>query len=205
MKLYTMPGACSLADHIALHWSGVPFEVEIVDRSALKTPDFLAKNPVGSVPVLEEDGWFLTQNTAILHYISEKAPAAALDGGNDLRVRAEVNRWLALVNADLHPAFSPLFAAKNWFEDENLVKAIQGHARARAQSLFAQINDVLTAQDWLAGTPRPSIADAYAFVVLRWARLLQLDLAGLDGLDRFEQRMLADAGVQAALKAEGLA
>jgi len=205
MKLYALPGACSLADHIALHWSGLPFELKIVDRAEIKEPAFLALNPAGSVPVLEDDGWALTQNTAILHYISDKAPQAGLDGGTDARSRAEVNRWLALVNADLHPAFSPLFAADKWFDDKALINAIQTHARARVQSLFGRLNAQLSQQDWLAGTPRASIADAYAFVVLRWARRLQIDLSGSDALDRFEQRMLADPAVQAALKAEGLA
>jgi len=156
-------------------------------------------------PLRCNEGWALTQNTAILHYISDKAPQVGLDGGADLRSRAEVNRWLALVNADLHPAFSPLFAASKWFDDEALVSAVQTHARARVQSLFGRLNEQLSQHDWLAGTPRASIADAYAFVVLRWARKLQIDLSGLEALDRFEQRMLADPAVQAALKAEGLA
>jgi len=205
MKLYTMPGACSLADHIALHWSGLPFEVQVVDRAAIKEPAFLALNPAGSVPVLEDEGWVLTQNAAILHYISDKAPQVSLDGGTDVRSRAEVNRWLALVNADLHPAFSPLFSAGNWFKEDTVVKEIQTHARARVQNLFSHLNEQLSKHDWLAATPRASIADAYAFVVLRWARALHIDLSGLEGLDRFEQRMLADPAVQAALKTEGLA
>ena len=204
MKLYTKPGACSLADHIALYWSGLSFEVQIVDLPTMKSPQFLAMNPSGSVPVLTDGDWALTQNSAILHYIADNAPDSGIDGGRQPRARAEVNRWLAFANADLHPAFVPMFGATRYLEDEAMIARTQDHARGRIQGFFQRINDQLGQHDWVAGTPKPSIADAYIYVTLRWARGLKIDLAGMSALDGFEQRMLADAGVQAALKAEGL-
>lgn len=204
MKLYTKPGACSLADHIALRWAGLPFDLQIVDMATMKSPGFLAMNPSGAVPVLEDNGWILTQNAAILHYISDKAPAAALDGGTEPRARAEVNRWLSFVNADLHPAYHPLFGSTNYLEDEAAIARTRQNARDKLKALYQRANDRLVQVDWLGGTPRPSIADAYAYVTLRWARGLKIDLAGMDALERFEQRMLADPAVQAALKAESL-
>lgn len=204
MKLYTKPGACSLADHITLLWSGLPFTVQVVDMATMKSPEYLALNPSGSVPVLEDNGWVLTQNAAILHYIAGSAPAKALDGGTDLRQRAEVDRWLAFVNADVHPTFHPLFGSTRYLEDEAMIARTQDNARTRLKGQFQRMNDQLAKHDWLAGTPRASIADAYAFVVLRWARGVKVDLTGMDALDRFEKAMLADSAVQAALKAEGL-
>ncbi len=204
MKLYTKPGACSLSDHIALHWSGLPFEVEVVDAVTMKSPEFLKLNPSGAVPVLTDGEWALTQNAAILHYIADKAPAKALDGGSDSRQRAEVNRWLAFVNADVHPTYLPIFGATRYLDDEAVIARTQDQARQRLQGFYQRLNDQLARHDWIAGTGSPSIADAYLYVTVRWARGVGVDLAGMDALDRFEQRMLADAGVQAALKAEGL-
>lgn len=57
LKLYTSPGTCSLADHIALSWTAQPFEVVVVSREQRRSPEFLALNPAGAVPVLEHDGW----------------------------------------------------------------------------------------------------------------------------------------------------
>ena len=65
MKLYSKPGACSTADHIVLVWAGEPYATEIVDAQRLKSPEFLALNPAGSVPVLVDGDFVLTQNAAI--------------------------------------------------------------------------------------------------------------------------------------------
>ncbi len=38
MKLYYLPGACSLADHIVLEWIGHPYEIHRVARDELRSP-----------------------------------------------------------------------------------------------------------------------------------------------------------------------
>jgi len=118
ITLYTMPGACSLADHIALRWAGAEFEVVVLDHAALKQPEFLAINPAGAVPALKVGDWVLTQNVAILNYIADRFPQARLVGDGSAQSRAEVNRWLALLNADLHTSFPPLFGASDWLGEE---------------------------------------------------------------------------------------
>ena len=95
-------------------------------------------------------------------------------------------------------------SATRYLEDEAVIARTQQHSRDKLKGLYQRLDDRLAQVDWLGGTPRPSIADAYTYVTLRWARGLKIDLTGMDALDRFEQRMQADPAVQAALKAEGL-
>ncbi|HSK10721.1 MAG TPA: glutathione S-transferase [Vicinamibacterales bacterium] len=118
MKLYTKPGACSTADHIALQWTGGRFEVEVLDARGLKSPAFLAINPAGAVPVVVDGDFVLTQNAAIMGYIADNFPAAGLMGDGSPRQRAIAARWLAFVNSDVHPAFTPLFAPGKFHHDE---------------------------------------------------------------------------------------
>jgi len=201
MKLFTKPGACSLADHIALRWAQLPFDLQVLDAAAMKAPAYLALNPAGAVPVLQVDDWVLTQNSAILTYIADIAPAAQLAGDGSARGRAEVQRWVAFLNADLHTAFHPLFGSTRYLEDAATIARTQEHARERLRTLFARVDAHLATQDWLAGAQR-SIADAYLFVTLRWARALKIEHGA--HLQRFFERMAADPQVQAALQAEGL-
>ncbi len=201
MKLYTSPGACSMADHIVLQWSGAPFEAQIVTREERKQPWFLELNPAGAVPVFEDDGWVLTQNAAILNYLADRFPEARLGGDGTPRGRAEVNRWLAFVNADVHPAFKPLFGANAALGKEAEEKS-KDEARRKLREYFRRADAQLAGKDYLTGTR--SIADPYLFVVLQWAKKQGVDLSGLDNLAAFDARMAADAGVQAAMKAEGL-
>ncbi|HET7267759.1 MAG TPA: glutathione binding-like protein [Oleiagrimonas sp.] len=203
MKLYFLPGACSLADHITLEWSGLTYEAVEMARDELKSPAYLAINPAGAVPALvDDDGWTLTENVAILHYLADKAPDAGL-AGDDARGRAEINRWLGFLNSDVHQSFKPLFAPAGFITDESQHEDLKAQARDKLHARFARIDNRLAHATWLGGETR-SIADPYLFVVLRWAHALKVDLADMPALDAFFKRMSEDAGVKKALAAEGL-
>ena len=202
MKLYTSPGACSTADHIVLQWTGAPFEFQIVTREQRASPEYRTVNPSGAVPALQVGDWVLTQNAAILHYITDCHPDAGLMGDGSAESRAEVNRWLSFVNADLHPSYWPLFGGTAYLEDPAVIAKSQTHAREKPRGLYARADAQLADKDWLTGSR--SVVDPYLFITLQWAKKTGVDLSGLDNLARFDARMAADPGVQAALKAEGL-
>jgi len=111
MKLYTKPGACSLTDHIVLEWIGKPFEVKVLTGAEMKQPEYLAINPAGAVPALVDGDFKLTQNAAILNYLADLNPESHLGGDGTPKSRADINRWLSFLNADVHPAFHPLFGS----------------------------------------------------------------------------------------------
>jgi glutathione S-transferase len=203
MKLYYMPGACSLADHIALEWTGESYATHKLSHDDLKKEDYLEVNPLGAVPALELQDRVLTQNAAILNYLADRHPDARLGGDGSPEGRAEVNRWLGFLNADVHPAFAPLFGATAYLDDENAIEETRENAKQKLRGLFERADRQLAGKDWLAGTR--SIADPYLFVVTRWAKAMKIDLSGLGNLQRFFERMHADAGVKRALEAEGLA
>ncbi|TWH14835.1 glutathione S-transferase [Pseudoxanthomonas taiwanensis J19] len=151
MKLYTKPGACSTAIHIDLCWTGQPFELQILDADGLKSPEFRALNPAGSVPVLVDGDFVLTQNVAIAGYLADRFPESGLAGDGSARQRAEATRWLAFVNSDLHPAFKPMFAPAAFVADPMQHEALRSNARARIRTLLEGADKVLASRDWLGG------------------------------------------------------
>ncbi len=201
MKLYYSPGACSMSDHIALEWIGKPYTAQKTTKEGMKSPDYLKLNPAGAVPVFESDGWVLTQNAAILNYLADTFPEARLGGDGTPKGRAEVNRWLSFFNADVHPTFHPLFGTTS-FLDEAAAEQTRDQARSKLRELFGRANRQLEGREWIAGSR--SIADPYLFVVLRWAKAMNVDLSGYANLASFVERMSADGSVRKVLAEEGL-
>ncbi len=116
MILFYYPGACSLANHIALIETGLPYELVSInhEKKTADGRDFLAINPKGYIPALElEDGTVLTENPVILNYIAEKS--------GKLLSKKEGIRWqvlevLAFMASEIHGSYQPFF--RNFSEPE---------------------------------------------------------------------------------------
>jgi glutathione S-transferase len=200
MKLYHMPGACSLADLIVLQWVGVFHEPIRMSLETIKSPGYLAMNPGATVPLLEHGDFLLTENVAILGYLADLHPEARLLGDGTPAARADVMRWLAFLNSDVHDAFKPMFTPMRYVPDIAWAPALVQSARARVRGYLDRLDDQLEGRSWLTG--ERSIADPYLFVLSRWSAKKGVDMNGLDNLARFSDRLNQDAGVRAALAAE---
>jgi glutathione S-transferase len=200
MKLYYFPGACSLATHVVLEWLGAPYETVKLDHAGTKSPEFLKLNPNGAVPLLVDGDFVLSQNAAILSYLAASYPNAGLFGDGTTRGRAEVLKWLSLLNSDVHPAFKPIFAPNRYHPDASQSKVVADTARKNVRDYLERIDGRMKGRQWIAD--QRSVADPYLFVMLRWSIKLHIDTKGLDNLASFFARMLADPGVRAAIVAE---
>lgn len=200
MKLYYMTGAGSLASHIALEWAGGGYETVRMTRSRLRSPEFLVLNPMGTVPVLLDEDLCLTESVAILGHIADVHPAAGLWGGVGTSTRARTLQWLAFLNAEVHKSFSPIFYPERFRFGDASIDEIAAAARARVRLLLGRIESQLAGLSWLTG--ERSIADAYLFVMLRWALTTKIGLAEFPDLAAFLRRLHEDRGVRAALAVE---
>lgn len=199
MRLYYFPGACSLADHIALKWSGLPHEAIRMDRDSIKSESYLKLNPAGAVPLLVQDDFVLSENVAILDYVASSAPDAALLGVG-LHGRAQTLRWLAYLNSDVHGAFKPLFSPRRFLDDESQAELIAESARTQVARHLEVLDRQLEGREWITGAR--SVADPYLFVMLRWATRHNISLEPFKNLLRFLERMYADAGAFSAIAEE---
>jgi glutathione S-transferase len=94
-----------MAVHIALHEIGVAFDSRPLSfKNDLRTPEFLALNPEGKVPVLLVDGRPLTEVAAILFYLAKRFPEANLLPRDDPEAEAQALSWMSFSASTLHPA-----------------------------------------------------------------------------------------------------
>ncbi len=200
LKLYYSPGACSLASHIALHETGLPFEIDKY-ISATKTTaggeDFLKVNPKGYVPTIRlDDGSILTEGAAVLQYIADQNPASGLAPRAGTMERYRLQEWLTFIGTELHKTYGPLFSKTVTPEAKR-----QGFDRLTLR--LGYVESVLADRPYLIGDSF-TVADAYLFVVVRWSKRVGFDLAPFPRLQEYMARIAARPSVQAALKAEGL-
>ena len=199
MKLYYTPGACSLAVHIALCESGLPFEKESVDLATKKTAsgaDFTAINAKGYIPALQLDsGELLTEGPAINQYLADLVPEKKLAPANGSLDRVRVQSWLTFIGTELHKSFTPLFHPSS---DD-----VKAQAKANIDKRLTYVNKELSGKAYLVGE-QFSIADAYLFTVIGWMGFLAMPTDAYPNIQALVANVAARPAVQAAMKAEGL-
>lgn len=197
MKLYIIPGACSLAVNIALREADARFELVRVDGMTHKTKDgadFLAVNPKGYVPALQlDDGQVLTETVAVLQYIADSTPRARLapPAGSFLRYR--LMEWLSFINSEVHKGFSPLYSPE-------ASDAVRVFARDRLVKRLDYLQQVIRTP-YLIGEGF-TVADAYLFTVLGWCPEVGLELGRWQGLASYHARIKARPHVASAMQSE---
>lgn len=200
MKLYYSPGACSLAVHIALREAGLDFDtikVNLQTHKLTNGDDYYAISPRGYVPLIEfDDGSRHTEGAALLQYIADLAPERALLPPAGTPQRLEAVAWLTYISTELHKTFSP------WLWHQETAESTKLECRTKLATRFSELEGVLTSRDYLTG--QYSVADAYAFTVLSWARMLSVDLGPYPHLNAYLARVAARPKVREAMVAEGL-
>jgi glutathione S-transferase len=197
MNLYFAPMACSLATRMALYEAGAEAQFTCVDTRSKRVEDgsdFLAVNPMGQVPALRtEEGFVLTENTAVLQYVADRFPEAGLapSAGPE---RARLQQWLGFIGTELHKAlFVPLL-------DPKAPAEVKAYARDKAALRLGVLQEHLATRAFLLD--RFSIADAYLATVLNWAQFSGVDLSAWPAVAAYHQRMMKRPAVAKAVGEE---
>ncbi|UZE23800.1 glutathione S-transferase [Pseudomonas sp. B21-056] len=165
IKLYHFP----LSGHahrvqLMLSLLELPVEVIFVDlaKGAHKQADFLAINPFGQVPVIDDDGVVLADSNAILVYLAQKYGKGRWLPSDPVGA-ARVQRWLSVAAGPIHagPATARLitvFGAP--YNAEDVI--------ARSHTLLKVLDQHLSNRDWLAGDAA-TIADVAGYTYIAHA------------------------------------
>ncbi|MEC9434389.1 MAG: glutathione S-transferase C-terminal domain-containing protein [Pseudomonadota bacterium] len=205
IKLYSSPGACSLASHIALREAGAAFDLVRVDfkTNQQRQPDYLAINSKGRVPALALDAGVLTETPAILGWIAAAHPDAGLAPA-DPWDRARMDSLMAFLCATLHVAHAHKFRGSRWADETSSHEDMRRKVPQTVGAAFRHVEDECMGDGPWAMGDGFSVADPYLYTVARWMEGDDLDLADFPKVAAHRARMETRAPVLAALEAEGL-
>lgn len=178
---------------LLLRMLGLPFQTVDVDllAGAHKKPDFLALNPFGQVPVLQDGDLTLFDSNAILVYLAKRYDTSGRWLPDDAVTAARVQQWLSVAAGQLvnGPAAARLVT---------LFKAPLDHDRALATAgqLFGVIDRHLATRDYLAAD-RATIADLAVYAYTAHAPEGGVSLEAFPHLKRWLQRVEALPGFAA--------
>jgi glutathione S-transferase len=165
-------------------------ELDIL-RGETRTPDFLAMNPNGRVPVLEvAPGRYLAESNAILWYVGHDTPLAP----DDRIGRAEALQWMFFEQHSLEPN---LGAARFWLTMVKGGRELQRHAleewMERGYQALGVMEQRLTKHDFFVDG-RYTIADIALYAYTHVAHESDFDLTGFPALRAWLKRVAAQPG-----------
>lgn len=184
---------------IALNLAGIPYESRSVDlvAGAHKTPEHLALNPQGLVPVLEIDGQRFTQSLAILSYLDQTRDLGLLP--KDPAERAHVEALAQSIAVDLHPVCNLSVARFGVGQSQGGLEMgdWMRHFIPGGLSAFASLLERWEEAPYCTGTT-PGLVDLCLMPQLYNARRWEVDLTPYPRLMRIEATCAAHPAFAAA-------
>lgn len=155
---------------------------------ATRTPEFLALNPDGKVPVLElEDGRALTESNAMLCYLAEGTSFLPADRWQ----RAQVMRWMFFEQHSHEPYIAVARFIRVFLDAENPRQSELPGLLERGHKALALMEQHLATQSFFV-TERPTIADIALFAYTHVAAEGGFDLSAYPSVTRWLDRLRAE-------------
>ena len=179
MKLYTFtpaPNPRKLNTYLGEKGIRIPMVMVNLTQGENRTPEMLAKNPMGGLPFLElDDGTVLTESLAIIEYLEELNPDPPMIGTTPVE-RALTRRLericelgvMGRIARIVHNTKSPL---PDVVENPEVAEQM----RSELPGPLTVLDDVLAGQPFLGGE-RPSIADCTLFGAWEFGRMFGVEM-----------------------------
>ena len=177
----------------------VPTEQVDIARAENRQPPFLAKNPMGGLPVLElDDGTYLSESVAICRYFEGLQPDPPLMGV-DARDRAFVEMWNRRMELELFAPIAQTFRNTHEFFKGRIeqVPAWAEVCRRVAEKRMEWLDSELARREFVAGE-RYTIADITALAGLDFGRITNIRIAPEQkNLQRWHEKVSARPSARA--------
>jgi glutathione S-transferase len=171
LTFYYAPGTCALASHLALEFSGAPYEAKRLDfkQQQQRAPEYLKINPKGRVPALVTERGVLTETPALLQYIAQTFPQAALAPVDDVFLLAKVNEFNSYLCSTVHVNHAHKGRGYRWVDaaDGAALEAMKKKVPETMAESFTLVEEQMLKGPWVLGE-RFSTSDLYLYTLTRW-------------------------------------
>lgn len=173
--LHFAPDNASMIIRLALEHRAVPYRAALVDRRAMaqRSPDYLALNPNGLIPVLETPEGPIFETGAILLWLSDRHGRLGPDPASPHR--GDFLKWLFFLSNTPHALLRQMFYTENYVTSDHVAALRDGLARKLTAHFHTLDRMIHALPAWhIAG---PSVFDFYLAALLRWSALYPTDAA----------------------------
>jgi glutathione S-transferase len=191
MKLYMHPVSMTCRPvRLFIAESKIPVDEELIDvmTGAHLQPPYSGVNPNCLVPMLEDDGFRLTESSAILKYLADKVGSPAYP--KDLKERAKVNEMMDWINTNFYRDFGYGFCYPQLFphhrrRSDEAQQATLEFAAERGKKWLRLLNDHwLGSKSYLCGD-QITIADYFGAGIVSLGELIGCDFAAYPNIRRW--------------------
>ena len=180
MKIYDFAGAPNpkkLRVYLAEKGIKIPFEEVSLITGDNRKPEYLKKNPMGGVPVLElDDGSILSESLAIIEYLEELNPSPPMVGSTPIE-RARVRELERILELGVMASVGTIFQNTHPFMAGRLKQSVDAaeNARVRLGNVLKIVDDKIGSKKFAAGD-KPTIADCTLFASIEFANFSQVPI-----------------------------
>ena len=200
LKLFYAVGSCALASHITLEEAGAEYEavrLNFADGDQRK-PEYLKVNPKGRVPALITDAGILTETPAILAYVAQVFPKAALAPLADPFAFARVQAFNSYLCSTAHVNHAHGSRGSRWADEPSSLEDMKRKVPKTVGESFALMESEMVEGPWVMGNAY-TICDPYLFTVAGWLPRDSVDIARYPKIQDHYKRMAERPAVKKVL------
>jgi len=183
LTFYTNPMSRGRVVRWMLEELGIPYDTEILDfDGAMKTPEYLAINPMGKVPAIQHGDTLVTEVAAICTYLADQFPEKGLAPAMNSPERGSYYRWMFFMAGPFEMATTA--NAYDWRIDDNNVQAV---GCGRLEDVIRTLEQALQKGPYICGQ-HFTAADVLVSSYLWW-EMMQQHLPPNDVFEDYTKRM----------------
>jgi glutathione S-transferase len=203
LTLYYAPSTCALTSHLALEHVKADYKLVRVDfsQNAQRSAEYLGVNPKGRVPALATDRGVVTETPAILLYVCQTFPEAALAPLDDPFELARMNAFISYLSSTVHVAHAHRMRGYRWVDDPAAIAAMQKKVPQSVGECFELIEREMLSGPWVMGE-RYTVADMYLFTLAQWLEADGVDPKRFPKVAEHRARMARDPLVRRVIEQE---